>query len=80
MKLNLTKLALTAGLSLGMISIASVAQARLSENSTSITGQTTEKQLPQQLKSLTTNGSSLTRQTTDDKQPTQSTMSPETSP
>ena len=46
MKLNLIQLALTVGLSLGIISIASVAEAS-PFNGTSLTGQTTEKQ-PQQ--------------------------------
>ena len=62
MKLNLQKLLLTAGLSLGMLSIAFVAEARLSENGSSLSGQKTEKQLPQQLNGLPVNGSSLTGQ------------------
>ena len=48
MKPNLTKLALTAGLSLGMLSFASVAEAGLSlGNGSSLTGQKTEKQSAQ---------------------------------
>ncbi len=70
MKLNLTKLALTAGLSLGMISIASEAQAAIALNGKSITGQTTEKQFKQELKGAHPQGSSLTGQTTE-KQPAQ---------
>ena len=87
MKLNLTKLALTAGLSLGIISFASLAEAAplnvtsltghlpqpttkwqpqqskaLTNNGTSLSGQTTEKQLPQQCNGLPVNGSSLTGQ------------------
>ena len=62
MKLNLTKLALSAGLSLGMLSIASVAEAGLPMNGTSLTGQTTEKQRSQQLKDLPKNGLILTGQ------------------
>ena len=70
MKPNLTKLLLIAGLSLGMLSIASVAEARLSENSTGLTGQKAEKQPQQQLKGMSDQGSSLTGQTTK-KQPQQ---------
>ena len=70
MKLNLTKLALTAGLSLGIISVASVAEAGINLNGSSLTGQTSEKQLQQQSKALSANGSSLTGQTTK-KQPQQ---------
>ena len=46
MKLNLTKLALTAGLSLGMLSVASVAEAGTAEQGSSLTGQKTEKPPP----------------------------------
>ena len=71
MKLNLTKLALTAGLGLGIISFASVAEAGVSlGNGSSLTGQTSEKQPQQQLKGLRAQGSSLTGQTTE-KQPHQ---------
>ena len=68
MKLNLTKLVLTAGLSLGIISVASVAEARINLNGSSLTGhlpQPTTKWQPQQSKGLTSKGSSLTRQTTE---------------
>ncbi|MDJ0596876.1 MAG: hypothetical protein QNJ72_44100 [Pleurocapsa sp. MO_226.B13] len=49
MKLNLPKLLLTAGLGLGTISAASVAEAGIRLNGKSLTGQTSEKQLQQQL-------------------------------
>ncbi len=50
MKLNLTKLALTAGLGLGMLSFASVAEAGVMlGNGSSLTGQKTEKQSQQLL-------------------------------
>ena len=70
MKLNLPKLLLTAGLGLGMLSIASVAEAGIMVNGSSLTGQKTEKQLPQQLKGIGVNGSRLGGQTTK-KQPQQ---------
>ena len=62
MKLNLTKLVLTAGLSLGIISVASVAEAGINLNGSSLTGhlpQPTTKWQPQQSKGLTSKGSSL---------------------
>ncbi len=68
MKLNLTKLVLTAGLSLGIISVASVAEAGINLNGSSLTGhlpQPTTKWQPQQSKALTAKGSSLTGQKTD---------------
>ncbi|MDJ0570148.1 MAG: hypothetical protein QNJ53_14035 [Pleurocapsa sp. MO_192.B19] len=67
MKLNLPKLLLTAGLSLGIISFASVAEAGINLNGSSLTGhlpQPTTKRQPQYSKSLTCNGSSLSGQTT----------------
>ena len=71
MKLNLPKLLLTAGLSLGIISLASVAEAGVMlGNGSSLTGQKTEKQSHQQLKGVSDRGSSLTGQTTE-KQPAQ---------
>ncbi|MDJ0596877.1 MAG: hypothetical protein QNJ72_44105 [Pleurocapsa sp. MO_226.B13] len=71
MKLNLPKLLLTAGLSLGMLSVTSVAESRLSENSSSLSGQITDKQLPQQFKRMSSNGSSLSWQTTEKRLPQQ---------
>ena len=66
MKLNLPKLLLTAGLSLGIISLASVAEAGVMlRNGSSLTGQKTEKQSHQQLKGVSDRGSSLTGQTTE---------------
>ena len=70
MKLNLTKLTLTAGLGLGMLSVASIAEAGIRLNGSSLTGQTTEKQPQQQSKRMSSNGSSLSGQTTK-KQPQQ---------
>ena len=70
MKLNLPKLLLTAGLSLGIISLASVAEAGMHPQGSSLTGQTTDKQPQQQSKAIGLNGSSLTGQTTE-KQPAQ---------
>ena len=70
MKLNLTKLALSAGLSLGMLSIASVAEAGVRHQGRSLTGQKTEKQPQQQLKGAYPQGTSLTGQKTE-KQPAQ---------
>ncbi len=70
MKLNLSRLVLTAGLSLGMISIVSVAQARIQLNGSSLTGQKTEKPPPQQLKGTSEMNSRLTGQTSE-KQPSQ---------
>ncbi len=61
MKLNLSKLLLTAGLGLGIISFASVAEAGLSlGNGSRLTGQKTEQQPQQQLKGGNWQGSSLT--------------------
>ncbi len=62
MKPNLTQLLAIAGLSLGMLSFASVAEAGINLNSSSLTGQTIEKQPPQQFMGLPRNGSSLTGQ------------------
>ena len=70
MKLNLTKLALIAGLGLGMLSIASVAKAGSHDRGSSLTGQKTDKQPQQQLKGISNQGSSLRGQTTK-KQPQQ---------
>ncbi len=72
MKLNLTKLALSTGLSLGMLSIASVAEAGIRLKGTSLTGylpQPTTKRQPQQFKALSSNDSSLTGQTTEKQLP-----------
>ena len=77
MKFNLTKLALNARLGLVMLSIASEAEAGLFMNDSSLTGQKTEKQPPQQLKGTSERGSSLTGQTTE-KQPSQQQSNNET--
>ncbi|MDJ0591815.1 MAG: hypothetical protein QNJ72_17760, partial [Pleurocapsa sp. MO_226.B13] len=61
----------TAGLGLGIISFASVAEAGVMlGNGSSLTGQTSEKQPQQQLKGMSDQGSSLTGQKTE-KQPQQ---------
>lgn len=62
MKLNLSRIVLAAGLSLGIISFASIAEAGLELNGSSLKGQVspTFPQKPfQQLKKLSGNGSSL---------------------
>ena len=65
MKLNLTKLALTAGLGLGMLSFASVAEAGPAEQGSSLTGQKTDKHPQQQSKGSKEQGSSLRGQKTE---------------
>ncbi|MGK7948393.1 MAG: hypothetical protein AB4368_06190 [Xenococcaceae cyanobacterium] len=68
MKLNLSRLVLTAGLSIGIISFASVAEAGLELNGTSLRGRLNRQPQPsQELKKLTGNGSSLRGQS--NKQP-----------
>ena len=62
MKLNPTKLALAAGLSLGTISFASIVEAGIRLNGSSLTShlpQPNTKQQPQHYQALTANGSSL---------------------
>ncbi len=65
MKLNLTKLLRTAGLSLVMLSVASMAEAGIMINGSGLTGQITRKQLQQQSERMSSNGSSLSGQTSE---------------
>jgi len=64
MKLNLSRLILATGRSLGIISFASVAEAGIELNSSSLKGQLSEQpQQLQSLKKLSGNSSKLTGQT-----------------
>ncbi len=65
MKPNLTKLALTAGLGLGMLSFVSVAEAGRFNQGSRLTGQKTEQQPQPQLKGISVQGSRLTGQKTE---------------
>ncbi len=68
MKTNFPQLLLTAGLSVGIISIPSIAEAGMRANSSSLTGQvsrpTSQDQPQPKTKALSMNGSSLTGQKT----------------
>ncbi len=72
MKTNLPQLLLTAGLSVGIISIPSIAEAGWNMNSSSLTGQIsrpTNQDQPQRFtKGIGTNGSSLTGEKTKNQQ------------
>ena len=63
MKLNLSRLVLTAGLSIGIISFASVAEAGITLNGTSLRGRLNRQPQPsQQFKVIRLNGTKLDRQ------------------
>lgn len=80
MKLNLSRLILATGLSIGIISFASVAEAGLELNGTSLRGQSSEQPQPsKQLKRLSQNTSNLTGKTSR-QQLTQEIKGIETSP
>ena len=62
MKLNLSRLVLALGLSLGMVPFASAAEAGITLNGSSLGEQSHQQQLLQQAKATELNGSYLTRQ------------------
>lgn len=72
MKLNLSTIVLAAGLSIGIISFASLAEAGLELNGSSLKGQSDSKSQPsQQLKGIGINSSSLKGRSSEKPQPPQ---------